>query len=153
MKQFDNGLRLIYFLFFFLTGSLFLSENGCTQQAKGFALPEGSIENGKINFVGLNCNSCHSIADIAWEGVENKDVLVGLGGHTTEIKTYGELVTSIINPSHKIARTFDMGERKESGSPMSNYNEVMTVQELVDIVTFLKDEYHLVTPVTFYFDW
>ncbi len=153
MSKSNDRFRLLYFLFFSLTGSLFLGESGCDHRSKGFALPEGSIENGKINFVGLNCNSCHSIADIAWEGVENQDVHVGLGGHVTEIKTYGELVTSIINPSHKIARNFDRAEGDENSSPMSNYNEVMTVQELVDLVSFLKSEYHLVAPETFYFDW
>lgn len=153
MKNTDSRFTLVYYLIFSLTGSFFLAEKGCSDQALGFALPEGNVENGKMNFVGLNCNTCHSIGDIAWEGIENQDLHVPLGGHSTSIKTYDELVTSIINPSHKIAGNLANGRDGENDSPMSNYNDVMTVQELVDIVTFLKGEYHLVAPVTDYFEW
>ena len=126
---------------------------GCDQQSAGFALPAGDFSDGKLNFVGLNCNTCHSVADIEWEGIQDQDLHFRLGGETTRVKTYGELVTSIINPSHRIARDFRPQLEKNENSPMPSYNEVMTVQELVDLVTFLEKQYKLVAPNSEYYNW
>ena len=56
--------------------------------------------------------------------------------------TDGELATSIINPSHRL---YPAGEKERivSGneSQMANLNEVMTVQQLIDIVAFLHERY------------
>lgn len=123
----------------------------CQNQSRGFVLPEGDVEQGKQAFVDLQCNDCHSIADIEWKGDEkNGGPHLRLGGQVTSLKTYGELVTSVINPSHKISRNFHRKQQmttEEGKSLMEmNYNEVMTVQELVDIVTFLQSEYKLMEP-------
>jgi len=69
-----------------------------------------------------------------------------LGGQTTVIKTYGDLVTSVINPSHKIFRRHSKQKvsTEEGGSKMITYNEVMTVQQLVDLVTYLESNYEIV---------
>lgn len=74
-----------------------------------------------------------------------------LGGEVTAMKTYGQLVTSVINPSHRISGqrlTDEMLVRTDGTSRMEmyRYNEIMTVQELVDLVTFLQSEYKLVAP-------
>ena len=126
----------------------------CESEGVGFALPTGDIENGKINFVGLSCNQCHSVSDLSWEGIEGKDVHFRIGGEVTKVKTYGELVTAIINPSHRIARNFKREMMAgDSLSPMPNYNEVMTVQELIDLVTFLQKQYNVTPPPTYYYIW
>jgi hypothetical protein len=135
-----------------LCGGLLVSS--CNEQARGFVLPEGDIEKGKATFERLSCNECHPISDIEWKGgSDNLNIL--LGGETSTQKSYGDLVTSVINPSHKIARrykeltiTLNTGEDL---STMKNYNEVMTVQELVDLVTFLQSEYKIRTPPTDYY--
>ncbi|MBT8229415.1 MAG: c-type cytochrome [Bacteroidia bacterium] len=129
---------------FFISGSLLISS--CNEQTKGFALPEGDIEQGKSTFVRLSCNDCHSISGIEWkEG--NDNLKIELGGEVTKLKSYGELVTSVINPSHKIGWHFRQNVSTESGlSKMRNYNEVMTVQELIDIVAFLQSEYKVKPP-------
>lgn len=55
----------------------------------------------------LGCPTCHDVvggpADP--EG-ERPDVIVTLGGKVTRVETYGELVASIINPSHEICRRY-----------------------------------------------
>jgi sulfur-oxidizing protein SoxX len=52
------------------------------------------------------------------------------------------LVTSIINPLHKIAKGYELDSITESGmSKMRNYNDIMTVTELVDLVTYLQPHY------------
>lgn len=128
--------------------------SSCNPDAIGFALPSGDLENGKINFVGLACAQCHSVADLEWEGVDGQDFHLRLGGEVSKVKTYGELVTSIINPSHRIASSFKRQLPEGNGqSPMPSYNEVMTVQELIDLVTFLEKQYHLTAPTTYYYNW
>jgi hypothetical protein len=133
-----------------LAGLVIALASGCTKESKGFALPEGDVESGKASFVALNCNACHSIADIKWAG-EDKDLKLPLGGKTSRIKTYGELVTSVINPSHKISKAFSQELTDSTGhSKMKIYNDVLTVQDLVDIVTFLQTQYEVVVPERHY---
>ncbi|MBT8220258.1 MAG: c-type cytochrome [Bacteroidia bacterium] len=126
----------------------FLMYSGCMGEGKGFALPEGNLESGKTTFLELKCNACHSLGEITWQG-EGEEKDIPLGGETTSIKTYGELVTSIINPSHKITTT--LGLDTSGSSKMKVYNEVMTVEQLVDLVAFLKTEYRLVAPKGTYY--
>ena len=137
---------LIVFVLF--CGSLLISS--CNSQARGFALPEGDIEKGKVTYKRLACIECHSIPNIEWKS--GKDNLkIPLGGEVTSLKTYGDLVTSVINPSHKVASFYNQKTSTEGGlSNMKNYNEIMTVQELIDLVTFLQSEYQVVSPPTQY---
>jgi len=126
-----------------------LASSGCVpppQSGKGFTLPPGEIEKGKQVFLTLKCNACHQIDGIdhlAAEG-EAKPMSVPLGGEVDRISTYGELVTSIINPSHKLASGLPVEEISEEGrSKMSNYNDVLTVSQLIDLVAFLQSKYKL----------
>ncbi len=141
-------------VFILLCGGVLLSS--CNEQARGFALPEGDIEEGKATYKRLDCTACHSIAEIEWKGGSDS-LKIHLGGEVSALKSYGDLVTSVINPSHKIARRYKQKgatETTENGlSKMKNYNEVMTVQELIDLVTFLQSEYKVSIPSTHYFPY
>lgn len=65
--------------------------------------------------------------------VNNPELSVKLGGKISGIKTYAELVTSVMNPSHKIAEGYPKSTFQVDGvSKMTNYNDVMTVSELAD---------------------
>jgi mono/diheme cytochrome c family protein len=129
-----------------LIGLSLLTLWGCNPESRGFVLPEGDVAAGKASFQALHCTQCHSIGDVAWQGGA-EDLELPLGGRTTSLKTYGELLTSVINPSHRIARR-DLQEQVavDGESTMRVYNEVMTVQELVDIVSYLQTEYEVVVP-------
>jgi mono/diheme cytochrome c family protein len=114
----------------------------------GFRLPEGDAAAGRQAFLDLRCNSCHVVSGAA---IEYREGLahVTLGGQTTRVKTYGELVTSIINPSHRIAPVNrDNGVLPDGQSVMSAayLNDVMTVQQLIDLVAFLQPTYEFVRP-------
>jgi hypothetical protein len=79
--------------------------------------------------------------------------LVELGGTVTRVKTYGQLVTSIINPSHRLASGYtpESVQTPDGESKMRNYNEVMTVDELIDLVAFLQSKYTIApTDPTYY---
>ena len=135
-------------VFLLLGGGLFLFS--CNEQARGFAFPDGDIEEGKTTFKRLACNSCHTVSDIEWVGGSDS-LNIKLGGKVSSLKSYGDLVTSVINPSHKIAGRYKYPTATEDGlSKMKNYNELMTVQELIDIVTFLQSEYEIQSTRTNY---
>ena len=113
---------------------------------RGFSLPEGSVDAGHATFVELECNACHSVGDIERvAGRDKLDINVPLGGPVTAIKTYGNLMTSIINPSDKISRRYTNQNlvTEDDESVMIVYNELMTVQQLVDLVTYLETNYEL----------
>ncbi|MGI9248256.1 MAG: cytochrome C, partial [Woeseiaceae bacterium] len=58
-----------------------------------------------------------------------------------------QLITAIINPSHKLASGYAKEVVAEDGeSKMHIYNHHMTVQELIDIVMFLQPYYDVVAP-------
>ena len=68
------------------------------------------------------------------------------------IKTYGDLVTAIVNPSHNLAKGYTPSLVAQDGkSRMTVYNDVMTVSQLIDIVAFLQAHYELQphTPTTY----
>ena len=118
------------------------------QSPLGFRLPDGNPAAGEEAFVALRCNVCHEVSGVPIEYLDGV-AHVSLGGKTTRVKTYGELVTSIINPSHKIAppnREAGAEHRGESLMTYAYLNEIMTVQQLVDLVAFLQPTYEVVQP-------
>ena len=76
-----------------------------------------------------------SVATLAVGLQEKQEQSIKLGGEVARIKTYGELVTSIINPSHKLAKGYppEAVASEEGQSKMKNYNDVMTVSQLLSV--------------------
>ena len=76
---------------------------------------------------------------------------IHLGGKIYRVKSYGELVTSVITPQHVISPQYLKmlsDEEKEKGveSPMPVFNNEMTVKQLTDLVEFLHSRYLLIDP-------
>jgi mono/diheme cytochrome c family protein len=117
------------------------------KSASGFRLPDGDAERGKAAFLELKCNRCHQVAGANLPAPELVSMDVVLGGEFPYARTDGELVTSIINPSYKLApgvpRTFSSMHGK---SLMKEYGDTMTVRQLTDIVAFLHGYYKQVPP-------
>ena len=125
------------------------------KSAAGFRLPDGNADVGKQLFVQLECNSCHTISDLELAApAEEGPVSVKLGGRISRVKNYGQLVSSIINPSHKIVRRYPKEKVSADGeSLMPIYNETMTVQELIDLVAFLQAQYQVTVPQRGYYSY
>jgi hypothetical protein len=124
---------------------------GCGEKSGfGFRLPDGDAMRGREAFVALRCNACHHVAglDLPRQGTGAADV--ALGGETIRVKTYGELVTAIINPSHRIAPGYPESRVTsadgQSLMALAYLNDVMTVQQLIDLVAFLQSRYEVVPP-------
>lgn len=135
--------------------ALLLPLAGCPlgpESPRGFALPEGNADAGRQAFVELRCHDCHSADGVELHDPDATDIAFALGGRSTRVTTYAELVTSIINPSHRLSVNFPKKKAAVGGeSRMHNYNDVMTVQELIDLVAFLQPQYEviLVTPQSY----
>jgi hypothetical protein len=111
--------------------------------------PLGNTQRGRDAFVALECNACHRIEDVAMPPHPSpSSVSVALGGHTPRIETYGDIITAIVNPSHRLARSYRTVAGRDAPSPMAAefLNDVMTTQQLVDIAAFLRPEYEYVPP-------
>lgn len=123
---------------------------GCTpnpKSGKGFSLPEGDIARGQETFAQLQCQACHTVSGVTFDKLETPtdQKIVALGGAKSHVQTYGDLVTSIINPSHRFAQGYSKADIADDGtSKMRHYNSEMTVQQLVDLVTFLESRYSLI---------
>ncbi len=136
----------------FLFLGILLLLSGCVPDPKsprGFRLPDGDPERGQATFVELQCHGCHHVASVNLEPpAEVAEELIALGGEVAKVQTYGDLVTSIINPSHRLAAGYPQDEvaREDGVSRMKNYNDVMTIQQLIDLVAFLQSHYQVVLP-------
>jgi sulfur-oxidizing protein SoxX len=118
------------------------------KSGRGFVLPAGNAERGRVAFVELKCHHCHRV-----DGVDSLPtpeaapaMVVVLGGKVTQLKSYGELVTSIILPSKSRPGLSDPGGKAGSDLSMTLVNDTMTVTQLVDLVTFLHPRYKLFEP-------
>ena len=114
----------------------------------GFRLPDGDPQAGREAFIYMQCHQCHTIEGMELPMIPGQEPpYVELGGDVTAVKTYGQLITAIIYPSHKLANGYAAETVSEDGeSSMYIYNEHMTVQELIDIVMFLQPEYDVIVP-------
>ena len=112
--------------------------------ARGFRLPDGDAETGRAAFIQLGCVGCHTVeGDELSPAADGERALdVRLGGKVHRVRSYGELVTAVIHPSHDLARGYSPEVvAREGESLMSDFNETMTVQELIDLVAYLQSAY------------
>jgi len=118
---------------------------------RGFVLPQGDIDAGKQVFIDHGCYQCHTLPNVELpERVSNPPVTLEIGGKVYRVRNYGELLDSIVNPDHIISAKYRMALKndadKNAGTPMPNFNEELTVAELIDLVAFLHDQYIKMDP-------
>jgi mono/diheme cytochrome c family protein len=124
---------------------------GCSGQksVRSFKMPEGDPARGQTAFVTLRCNTCHTVSgiDLPAPTAAPADQLM-LGGEVARLRTYGDLLTAIIHPKAGISDKIPGPERKQmKESPMPGVNDVMTVQEMIDLVAFLQPRYRVLAPL------
>jgi sulfur-oxidizing protein SoxX len=109
----------------------------------GFHLPEGNVEQGKVAFVALGCNSCHAVTGVDLpKPTARPAVPVVLGGEVPEKLSDAYLVTSMIDPSYQLAPSYPKNQITTGGqSRMPHYADKMTVRQLIDVTAFLQSNY------------
>ena len=100
-----------------------------------FSLPDGDPKAGKAVFMSMKCYSCHAI-DIPGEKLTSRSKGAGpeLTGYSALPKEF--LAESIIKPHPFVA--LPGYTVKEGRVAMGEYNHFLTVQEVIDLVAFLK---------------
>lgn len=130
---------------------LLLAGPSCTSgqhSPVGFRLPEnGSIERGRVAFDELGCHGCHRVIDENFPApTVEPPVPVTLGGTVHELRTDGYMVTSIINPSHRLTGYPKERVSRDGESRMPDETQDMTVRQLIDLVAYLQSRYKYVVP-------
>ncbi|MFQ5657535.1 MAG: c-type cytochrome [Candidatus Methylomirabilales bacterium] len=100
-----------------------------------FTLPQGDTSKGREVFAKFECYSCHQVI-----GEDFPDP----GGEAVgpELRQMGPMhppeyfTESIMNPSAVLGE--DQYRAEDGGSKMPNFNDIMTVEELIDLAAFLK---------------
>ena len=121
----------------------------CSPDARltiGLDLPDGDAAKGLAVLVDMKCHTCHQVRghDELPAPVAEPPVRIVLGGPPGWARTDTELVNAIVNPSHRISARYARDELREgSKSRMGEFTEAMTVQQLIDLVSFLQSLYEL----------
>lgn len=124
---------------------------GCSYYSSfGFPVEEGDIEAGRQAFIAHTCHRCHTVAGVNLPDFPGASTpRIELGGETSELKAYSELVTSIINPNHRISERYREQLIQPTSGPLitqmpMTHIDSMTVRQLIDIVAFLDSRYTLI---------
>lgn len=103
-----------------------------------FTLPQGNPQRGREVFINMECYTCHSVQGERFPGAPAE-----VGGVGPELTGMGAMhppeyfAESIINPNAVL--TEGPGYVGEDGrSKMPNYNEIPTIEQLIDLVAYLK---------------
>jgi sulfur-oxidizing protein SoxX len=141
---------------YFSLGSLFLTIglSACTVESppvKGFVMPDGDVALGEQVFVKYGCHGCHTIPGVELPKIEPQPEWgLEIGGDVYRVKNYGELLTSVINPTHVVSQEYinkleNVNSNGES-TPMPYYGDAMTITEMVNLVSFLQAQYSKLMP-------
>ena len=117
---------------------------GCAtarDEAKGFRLAgSGDLHRGKAAFLEFGCTACHEVKGASLPRPTIQDIV--LGGSMLKVPSDGYLVTAIINPAYHAA-LYPAKDSTGSHPRMPEFASRMTVQQLTDIVVYLKSRYAL----------
>ena len=100
-----------------------------------FSFPDGDPDTGKTVFMNMQCYSCHVIQ------IPGEKLPADAGGIGPELTGYSALPREYLAESVIKAHTVVAAPGyvvKEGKASMGNYNHFMTIQEMIDIVAFLK---------------
>jgi hypothetical protein len=116
----------------------------------GFPREEGNIAAGRQAFIDHRCHQCHSVASERLPPLAGAGrPILELGGETIFVKSYAELMTSIINPNHHISERYREQLRLNAQIPLDSPMPTpeidnMTVRQLIDLVAFLDSKYQTI---------
>lgn len=100
-------------------------------------LPKGNPDQGREAFQQLRCLQCHKIQGVPYDGVAGVGPeLTGIGAIQTEHYLFESIISpnAVILPDPSPEQTY--GE--DGWSKMPDFGAVMTVQQVADLVAFLK---------------
>jgi|APTNR8051073442_1049403.scaffolds.fasta_scaffold72685_2 hypothetical protein len=107
-------------------------------------VPPGKTEAGQLVFVGKGCHQCHSAGATKLPPVDlAQRLVIELGGDVHSKWTRDDYARAIMDPNHLVSEDYKiamirLGDHfKAENSPMPTFADVLRVNELIDLVTFL----------------
>jgi hypothetical protein len=100
-----------------------------------FTFPEGDQKAGRTVFMNMQCYTCHQIK------IPGEKLPPGAGGIGPDLTGYSALPKEYLAESIIKAHTVVAAPGyvvKEGKASMGNYNHFMTIQEMIDLVAYLK---------------
>ena len=116
----------------------------------GFPIEDGDLAAGRQAFIDHRSHQCHSVAgERLPELAGASPPIFELGGATTVVRSYADLVTSIINPNHALSEGYREQQLLNAQIPLSSPMpkpeiDNMTVRQLIDLVAFLDSKYQVI---------
>jgi len=108
-----------------------------TPEGWTFGLPKGEPAKGRQAFAKFECYKCHEVKGETFAAAQDRENVgpeLSMMGPMHDAEYFAE---SIVNPN----KVIDPGKgyaAKDGSSKMPSFNDSMTVQELVDLVAYLK---------------
>jgi len=100
-----------------------------------FTFPDGNSKAGQTVFMNMQCYSCHALK------IPGEKFPSGTGGTGPDLTGYSvlpkEYLAESIIKSHTVVVAPGYAV-KDGKAAMGNYNHFMTIQEMIDLVAFLK---------------
>lgn len=107
-------------------------------------VPTGKAEAGQLVFVEKGCHQCHSAGSTKLPTVElEQRLVIELGGDVHTKWNRDDYARAIMDPNHLVSEDYKiamirLGDHfKAENSPMPTFADVLRVNELIDLVTFL----------------
>lgn len=120
---------------------------GCISSSTfAFPVERGDVAAGRQAFIEHRCQRCHTVAGETLPPPPGMSFpMLQLGAPPTEIRSYADLTTSIVNPNHALSERYRQ-QLQQTGvppdSPMPAQSlDTMTVRQLINIVAFLNSKY------------
>lgn len=109
--------------------------------------PRGNSAEGRKTFEAKQCFRCHVIEGLKFPEVEAADFeRILLNGDNQEGWTRDHFAAAIMNPDHLVSPDYQkamiiIGDKLAAeNSPMPASNELLTVKDLIALVTFLEEQ-------------
>lgn len=109
-------------------------------------IPEGVFQRGRQVFEAKECFRCHTVQGAKFPDRGELSVeLIDIGPAAHGAWTRDQFGAAIMNPQHMVSPQFQkamiiVGDKLAAeNSPMPNFNDVLTVQDLIHLVSFLAE--------------
>lgn len=109
--------------------------------------PRGNSAEGRKTFEAKQCFRCHVIEGLKFPEAEATDFeLISLNGENQDGWTRDDFAAAIMNPDHLVSPDYQkamiiIGDKLAAeNSPMPAFNELLTVKDLISLVTFLEEQ-------------
>ena len=124
-----------------VAGGCGLTDRWSEPQADTVPLPEGDIEDGRRVFLAHGCALCHGATrESAFPSPATTHAGPAIGRPQGEWSAY-EIAQAIIDASCEVPPAFRQEQVIEDGtpdSPMAEYADVLTLQDLADLVAYVR---------------